>query len=147
LNEIEGITVLLVEDNPADVRLIKEVFNGFQIKNDIIDIGDGKEAMDYLYKKGNYKNAKTPSIILLDLNLPKKDGREILKEIKNHDELKIIPVIILTTSNDKEDIYNAYKHHANAYLVKPVDFKEFEETISSLEDFWLTKNKFYAFED
>ncbi|MDI6724576.1 MAG: response regulator [Methanobacterium sp.] len=147
MNEIEGITVLLVEDNPADVRLIKEVFNGFQIKNDIIDIGDGKEAMDYLYKKGNYKNAKTPSIILLDLNLPKKDGREILKEIKNHDELKIIPVIILTTSNDKEDIYNAYKHHANAYLVKPVDFKEFEETISSLEDFWLTKNKFYAFED
>ena len=125
------------------MRLIKEVFNGFQIKN----VGDGKEARDYLYKKCNYKDSKTHSIILLDLNLPKKDGREILKEIKNHDELKIISVIILTTSNDKEDICNAYKHHANAYLVKPVDFKEFEETISSLEDFWLTKNKFYTFKD
>lgn len=133
-NKIVG--VLVVEDNPADARLIKEACSGFAVKNKVDIVENGMEAMDYLYKRNNYKDVKTPNLIILDLNLPKKSGREVLKEIKEEDNLKFIPVIVLTTSSDDEDIYESYRNHANAYVIKPTDFDEFDEVICSFEDLW-----------
>ncbi len=133
---IGGLEILIVEDNPADARLIVEVFDGFQIRNNLTIAKDGAEAMDYLYKKGKYSNRKCPSLIILDLNLPKKNGREILKEIKKDEKLKRIPVVVLTTSNNKDDINDSYNNYASAYLTKPGDFDEFTELIKSFEEFW-----------
>jgi len=130
------IDVLVVEDNPADARLIREAFDCFNEKCDIKLAEDGVEASDYLHKRGKYKNCKTPQLILLDLNLPKKNGRELLIEIKKDDELRLIPIIILTTSNDNKDVCVAYWNYANAYIAKPTDFDEFEELIKVFEDFW-----------
>jgi len=135
-NSIRNIEILLVEDNPADARLIVEVFDGFTIKKHLTIAKDGEEAMDYLNKKGKYKDRNCPSIIILDLNLPKKDGREILKEIKQHENLKSIPVVILTTSSDENDVKNSYSNYASAYLTKPANFDEFVRLINSFEDFW-----------
>ena len=135
--DVEGLEILIVEDNPADARLIVEVFNGFQRRNNLIIAKDGAEAMDYLYKKGKYSDKKCPSLIILDLNLPKKNGREILKEIKNDPKLKRIPVVVLTTSTNQDDINYSYDNYASAYLTKPGDFDEFTELIQSFEDFWL----------
>ncbi len=136
MNEIVGKEILLVEDNPADARLIVEVFDGFKIKNNITIVTDGAAAMDYLYKKGEYKDRKCPSIIILDLNLPKKDGREVLKEIKNDEKLKMIPVVVLTTSSDEEDVKISYENHASAFLTKPTDLKELVDQIKLFEGFW-----------
>lgn len=133
---INNHEVLLIEDNPADARLIVEVFDGFAIKKNLTIVKDGAEAMDYLNKKGRYKDRQCPSIILLDLNLPKKDGREILKEIKQDQKLKRVPVIVLTTSRAEEDIMGSYGNYASAYLTKPNDFNEFMELIESFENFW-----------
>lgn len=130
------VGVLVVEDNPADARLIKEACSGFAVKNRVTVVENGLEAMDYLYKRGKYKGVETPNIIILDLNLPKKSGREVLKEIKEDDNLKLIPVIVLTTSSDDEDICEAYRHHASAYIIKPADFDEFDDVICSFENFW-----------
>lgn len=134
--DLFGKEILLVEDNPAEARLIVEVFDGFAIKNNITIVTDGDEAMDYLNKKGKYKNRKCPSIIILDLNLPKKDGREVLKEIKYDEKLKIIPVIVLTTSSDEGDVKMAYSNYASAFVTKPSELYELVELIKLFEGFW-----------
>jgi chemotaxis family two-component system response regulator Rcp1 len=131
------VEILLVEDNPADIRLIMEVFKDFTIQNEIHVVRDGITAMNFLYKKGEYKNAPKPDLVLLDLNLPRKDGREVLVEIKENEDLKSIPVVILTTSSAKEDIIKTYSNYANCYITKPVDFDQFLRVINSIEDFWL----------
>jgi len=132
------IEILLVEDNPGDIRLTKEALKDGKIKNKLNVVMDGEEAILYLRKEGKYKDAETPDIILLDLNLPKKDGREVLAEIKSSNDLKCIPVIILTTSSAEQDILNTYSHHANCYITKPVDFNQFMNVIRTIEDFWLS---------
>lgn len=130
--------ILLVEDNAGDAKLTIEAFKESKISNKITVVQDGIEAMDYLFKKGKYSDATTPDIILLDLNLPKKDGREVLEEIKTNDTLKKTPVIILTTSKAEEDIAKSYDLHANCYILKPFDFEKFLSVVKSIEDFWLT---------
>lgn len=137
-NNHKIIEILLVEDNAPDAKLTVEAFKESKVKNEIIVVEDGIEAMDYLFKRGKYEKAETPDIILLDLNLPKKDGREVLEEIKTNDSLKKIPVIILTTSKAEEDILKTYDLHANCYIPKPVDFEKFLSVVKSIEDFWLT---------
>lgn len=132
------INILLVEDNPGDIRLTKEVLKEGKIRNKLDVVTDGEEAILYLKKTGFYKEATTPDIILLDLNLPKKDGREVLAEIKTDPLLMLIPVIVLTTSAAEQDILNMYAHHANCYITKPVDFNQFINVIKSIEDFWLS---------
>ncbi len=139
-NEVvnKSVQILLIEDNPADARLVVEVLKDSKIKNKIHVIEDGVTAMDYLHKEGEYKDISSPDIILLDLNLPKKDGREVLKEIKEDPKLKCIPVVILTTSSTQEDINQTYSNHANCFITKPVDFDQFLKVVQSIEDFWLT---------
>jgi two-component system, chemotaxis family, response regulator Rcp1 len=132
------INILLVEDNPGDIRLTKEVLKEGKIKNKLSVVTDGEEALLFLKKAGQYKDVFTPDIILLDLNLPKKDGREVLSQIKEDPVLKLIPVIVLTTSDAEQDIMNMYAHHANCYITKPVDFNQFINVIRSIENFWLT---------
>ena len=139
MESIQFVDILIVEDNPADARLIMEVFDGFTTKNKVNIIENGVEALDYLYKRNKYKDVKTPRLIILDLNLPKKDGREVLKEIKQNKELRLIPVVILTTSRDENDICGAYMNYANAYLTKPTDFDEFIDLINTFENFWFNK--------
>jgi two-component system, chemotaxis family, response regulator Rcp1 len=132
------INILLVEDNPGDIRLTKEVLKEGKIRNNLNVVTDGEEALLFLKKVGQYKDVFTPDIILLDLNLPKKDGREVLSQIKEDPILKLIPVIVLTTSDAEQDIMNMYAHHANCYITKPVDFNQFINVIRSIENFWLT---------
>ncbi|MGF7118480.1 response regulator [Methanobacterium oryzae] len=136
MNELIGKEILLIEDNPSEARLIIEVFDGFKIRNNITIVTDGAEAMDYLYKKGDYADRKCPSLIILDLNLPKKDGREILKEIKHDENLKIIPVVVLTTSSDEGDVKMAYSNYASAFLTKPSELHELVDLVKLFEGFW-----------
>ena len=130
--------ILLVEDNPGDARLTVEAFADGKVRNNLNVVPDGIEAMRYLRKEGPYADRPRPDIILLDLNLPKKDGREVLAEIKSDSDLKSIPVVILTTSKAEEDILRTYELHANCYITKPVDLDNFIEVVRSIEDFWLT---------
>lgn len=130
------INILLVEDNPGDVRLTKEAFKEGRLLNEIEVVMDGVEAMDYLKKRGQYASATRPDLILLDLNLPKKNGHEVLKEIKSDDSLRLIPVIILTTSKAERDILEAYGLNANSYVSKPVDMNQFMEVVKAFEFFW-----------
>jgi chemotaxis family two-component system response regulator Rcp1 len=132
------INLLLVEDNLADIRLTQEVLKESKIHYNLNVVTDGEEAMDYLNKINKHAHAETPDLVILDLNIPKKDGREVLKEIKSDSILKSIPVIILTTSISESDILNTYNHHANCYLMKSIDLNEFVNVIKSIEDFWLT---------
>lgn len=132
------IKILLVEDNPGDVRLIKEVFKDAKIFNAMQIAYDGETAMKILRKQAEYSDCATPDMILLDLNLPKKDGREVLREVKNDDDLKCIPVVILTTSNAEEDLIETYKMNANCYITKPVDLDQFINVVKSIENFWLS---------
>ncbi|MEN4016875.1 MAG: response regulator [Methanobacterium sp.] len=132
-----AVNILLVEDNSADARLIGEVFKDTNVENKIHIVKDGIEAMDFLNKKNSYSNVPKPDIILLDLNLPRKDGREVLKEVKSDEGLKSIPVIILTTSCAEEDLIRTYRNYANCYITKPVDFNELLNVITAIEDFWL----------
>jgi CheY-like chemotaxis protein len=136
MNKLNGLELLLVEDNPAEARLISEVFDEFKIRNHVTIVTDGAEAMDYLNKKGKYKDRKCPSLIILDLNLPKKSGREVLKEIKRDKKLKRVPVIILTVSSDEDDVNGSYDNFASAFLTKPNNLKEFIDLIGAFEDFW-----------
>ena len=130
------VEILLVEDNPADVRLIKEIFKDFATQNKMHVVNNGIAAMDFLYKKGEYKNAPRPDLVLLDLNLPRKDGREVLVEIKEDESLKSIPVIILTTSSAPEDISETC-NYANSFITKPANLDSFIKVLKSLEDFWI----------
>ena len=132
------IEILLVEDSPGDVRLTIEALKEAKVSNRLTVVQDGVEAMDLLKQRGKYKKQIGPDLILLDLNLPRKDGREVLAELKTDPVLKKIPVVVLTTSRSEEDILNAYDLHANCYITKPVDFKQFMNIVKSIEDFWLT---------
>lgn len=132
------IEILLIEDNPGDVRLTVEVFKEAKIHNNISVITDGIEAMAYLCQEGEYTNAPRPDLILLDLNLPKKDGREVLAEIKANPSFRRIPVVALTTSRSEEDILKTYDLHVNAYITKPVDLEQFIGIVKGIENFWLT---------
>ncbi len=132
------IEILLVEDNPGDVRLTQEALKEGKILNNLHMAKDGVEAISFLRREGGYENAVRPDLILLDLNLPKKDGREVLTEIKKDEALKRIPVVVLTTSRAEEDIIRTYDCHANCYITKPVDFDQFINVIKSIENFWLS---------
>ena len=130
--------VLLVEDNPGDVRLTMEAFKDGKVCNHLSVVVDGVEAMAFLHREGPYVNAPRPDFILLDLNLPKKDGREVLAEIKAEKNLKTIPVVVLTTSNAEKDIMKTHDLHADSYITKPVDFSQFMDIVKLVEDFWFT---------
>jgi chemotaxis family two-component system response regulator Rcp1 len=134
----KSIDILLVEDNPADVRLTQEAFKETKIPNRLHVVRDGTEALAFLEQTGRFNTAPRPDMILLDLNLPKKDGREVLAQIKQQDKYKRIPVVILTTSNEDEDIAHTYEHHANCYITKPADLDEFLNVVKSIEAFWLS---------
>lgn len=132
------VEILMVEDNPADVRLTREAFKDAKVLNHMNVVVDGEEAMAFLRQEGKYADAPRPELILLDLNLPKKDGREVLAEIKKDPELKRIPIVVLTTSDDEKDVFKAYDLHVNAYVKKPVDLHQFMKVVEAVEDFWLT---------
>ena len=132
------INILLIEDSPGDARLAKEALKEGKVKNRLHIVTDGMEATDFLFKRNKYKDAPDPDLIILDLNLPKKDGREVLAEIKVDENLKRIPVVILTISKAEEDILKTYNLHANCYITKPLDLNKFLEVVKSIEDFWLT---------
>lgn len=131
------IEILLVEDNPADVRLTKEIFKEAKISNNLNVLENGQEALDYLRKSSKYKNSTRPDIIVLDLNMPKMDGREFLAKVKFDENFKRIPVIVLTTSESEEDILKTYDLLANCYITKPVDLDEFIKVVRFIEEFWL----------
>ncbi len=130
--------VLLVEDSPGDVRLTREALKEGKVRNNLNVVSDGVEAMEYLRRQGPYAAAPRPDIVLLDLNMPRKDGREVLAEMKADKGLRRIPVVILTTSEAEQDILRTYDLHANCYLTKPVDLDQFISIVKSVEDFWLT---------
>lgn len=130
--------VLLVEDSPGDVRLTREALKEGKVRNNLSVVSDGVEAMEFLRREGKYKDAPRPDIVLLDLNMPRKDGREVLAEMKSDEQLKRIPVVVLTTSEAEQDILRTYDLHANCYLTKPVDLEQFISIVKSVEDFWLT---------
>ncbi|NWF54319.1 MAG: response regulator [Syntrophaceae bacterium] len=132
------IQILLAEDNPDDIELTVEALKDSRVRNRLIVVKDGEEAISYLQAKGKYQNAIRPDLILLDLNMPKKNGRDVLREIKNDPKLKRIPVVILTTSQAEDDIAHTYDLHANCYITKPLDFNQFLRVVKSIEDFWLT---------
>jgi CheY-like chemotaxis protein len=133
----EDIQILLVEDNPGDVRLTVEALKGAKVANQLHVVGDGEEAIDFLRQRGRHADAPRPDIVLLDLNLPRLDGRDVLADIKADADLAKIPIIVLTSSTAEADIQRAYALHANCYISKPVDFTEFISAVRSLEGFWL----------
>jgi CheY-like chemotaxis protein len=132
------VEILLVEDNPGDVRLTMEALKEGKVLNNLTVARDGEEALDILFRRGQYANRPLPDIILLDLNLPKKDGREVLKEIKTNRELMHIPVVVLTMSKAEEDILRSYRFHANCYITKPIDMDQFMRVMRLTESFWLS---------
>jgi CheY-like chemotaxis protein len=132
------VEILLVEDNPGDVRLAIEALKDAKVRNNLNHVPDGEEALAYLRKEGKYAASKRPDLVLLDLNLPRKSGREVLCEVKEDPRLRTIPVVILTTSQAEEDILKAYNCNANCYISKPVDLDQFITVVRSIEDFWLT---------
>ncbi len=132
------IDILLVEDNPGDIRLTVEALKEGKITNNLLIAKDGQEALDILYRNGKYTDAPRPDIILLDLNLPKKDGREVLEQIKKDQDLMSIPIVVLTMSKAEEDILNTYQLHANCYITKPIDMAQFLSIMKLTESFWLT---------
>ncbi len=132
------IDILLVEDNAGDARLTQEAFRDSKVANKLHIVSDGALAMEFLRREGPYADAPRPDIVLLDLNLPKKDGRQVLREMKNDPELQSIPTVVLTTSEAEQDIVQSYQLHANCYLTKPVDLEKFLQIIRCIEDFWLS---------
>jgi CheY-like chemotaxis protein len=138
VEENRPVEILLVEDNPGDERLTREALKEGKVYSNLYWAKDGVEAMEFLRRQGRYADAVRPDIVLLDLNLPKKDGREVLQEIKNDEDLKRIPVVILTTSKAEEDVLKTYNLHANCYVTKPVDLEKFIVVVKSIDRFWLT---------
>jgi chemotaxis family two-component system response regulator Rcp1 len=138
MSSIYPIEILLVEDNPGDVRLTQEALREGKVKNNLHVARDGVEALAFLRREGIHKDATRPDLVLLDLNLPRKDGREVLAEIKADPALKMLPVVVLTTSSAEADILNTYSLHANCYITKPVDLEQFVKVVKSIDDFWLT---------
>ena len=136
-NSSRLIEILLVEDNPGDVRLTKEALRDAKVRNTMEAVPDGVEAMAFLRKEGRYQHSIRPDLILLDLNLPKKSGLEVLKEVKADEDLRRIPVVVLTTSQAEQDIVKSYDLHANAYIAKPVELSQFIAVVKAIEDFWL----------
>jgi len=132
------IELLLVEDNPGDVRLTKEALKDGKVLNNLSVVSDGVEALAFLRREGEYGEAPRPDMVLLDLNLPRKDGREVLEEVKTDPDLKRIPVVVLTTSKAEQDIMKSYELHANCFITKPVDFNKFMDVVKAIEAFWLT---------
>ncbi|MDD7965681.1 response regulator [Actinomycetospora lemnae] len=135
---IHEIDVLLVEDDPGDVLMTQEAFEHHKLRNQLHVVADGVEALSFLRREGEYSDAPRPGLILLDLNLPRKDGRQVLEEVKNDETLRSIPVVVLTTSQAEEDILRSYNLHANAYVAKPVDFERFIEVIRQIDDFFVS---------
>ena len=135
--QIKPIEILLVEDNPGDVRLTREALRENKVNNNLHVAVDGVDALDFLFRRGKYVDALHPDLVLLDLNLPKKNGREVLAEVKADPLLRRIPVVILTTSDAEQDILASYDLHANCYITKPVDLDRFIEVVKSIEGFWL----------
>jgi CheY-like chemotaxis protein len=135
---LHPIHILLVEDNPGDVCLTSEAFRDFKVANDLHVVMDGAEALDFLYRRGEHADAVRPDLVLLDLNLPKVDGREVLAEIKQDPQLRRVPVVVLTTSRNEADVLRSYDLHANAYVTKPIDLDQFIDVVRRIEDFWLT---------
>lgn len=138
LTENRPVEILLVEDNPGDERLTREALKEGKVYSNLHWAKDGVEALEFLRRQGPHRDAPRPDIILLDLNLPKKDGREVLSDIKNDDALKHIPVVVLTTSKAEEDVLRSYELHANCYVTKPVDLDKFIVVVKSIDRFWLT---------
>ena len=138
MNDLRWIDVLLVEDDPGDVLLTREAFEHNKVRNKLHVVHDGEQALAFLRQEGDYAGVPRPDLILLDLNLPRKDGREVLEEIKNDPELRAIPVVVLTTSEAEEDILRSYRLHANAYVSKPVDFDQFIRVVRQIDDFFVT---------
>jgi CheY-like chemotaxis protein len=136
---MKPIHILLVEDNEGDILLTTEALNEGSIILTIAVVKDGWEAMQYLNKQGKYENEPSPELILLDVNLPKMNGHEVLKNIKTDEKLKHIPVIMLTTSSSEKDVLSSYRNYANCYITKPVEVNDFQEVVASLENFWITK--------
>ena len=134
---IRPLEILLVEDNAGDVRLTREALKECKVLNTLSVVKDGIEALSFLRRQAPYTHAARPDLILLDLNLPRKDGREVLVEIKGDDNLKRIPVVVLTTSKDEQDVRKTYNHYANCYITKPVDFEQFINVVKLVDDFWL----------
>jgi two-component system, chemotaxis family, response regulator Rcp1 len=137
----EMVDILLVEDNPGDVRLTVEVLKEGKVRNRLAVVNDGVEALDYLHRRGKFADVFRPDIILLDLNLPKKDGRAVLAELKSDSDLRRIPVVILTTSSAEADVLKSYNLQANCYIVKPVDLIQFTSVVTEIQNFWLTMVK------
>lgn len=132
------VEILLVEDNPGDVRLTREAMREAKVANTLHSVADGVEALQFLRREGPFADAPRPDIILLDLNLPRKDGREVLSELKADPDLRMIPVVVLTTSRAEEDVIKSYQLYANCYISKPVDLEEFMAVVRAIDDFWLT---------
>lgn len=137
-NSLRAIEILMVEDNPGDVRLTREALKHHKVSNELHVVEDGVAALDFLHRRPPYEHAPRPDLVLLDLNLPRKDGRQVLASIKSDELLKTIPVVILTTSQAEEDVVRAYKLNANCYVTKPVDFEQFKRIVQGIEQFWLT---------
>ena len=136
-SEVRPIEILLVEDSPSDVEFTVEALKEAKVRNHLSIVEDGVQAMEFLRRQGQYTKAPRPDLIMLDLNLPRKDGREVLAELKADADLKMIPVVVLTTSRAEEDVLRAYQLHANCYITKPVDFQQFLNVVRAIESFWL----------
>ena len=137
-SNLKPVDILLVEDSPTDVLLAREALEHAKVLNTLHVVDDGVEALEFLRARGKYSGAARPDLVLLDLNLPRKDGREVLAEIKADPSLKLIPVVVLTTSKAEEDILRAYGLHANCFVTKPVDFDQFTNVVKAIENFWFT---------
>jgi two-component system, chemotaxis family, response regulator Rcp1 len=135
---VKPIEILLVEDNPGDVELTQDALENSKVLNKLWVVEDGEAALSFLRREGEYSAAARPDLILLDLNLPKMDGREVLAEIKNDEDFKRIPVVVLTTSRAEEDVLKSYNLHANCYITKPIDFSQFSRVVKSIKEFWLS---------
>jgi two-component system, chemotaxis family, response regulator Rcp1 len=135
---VRPIDILLVEDNPGDIRLTQETLTDSKMHNNVIVVNNGEEALAYLYRRGLYRDSVRPDLIILDLNLPKKGGHEVLEQVKEDSELKHIPIVILTSSKAEEDILKTYNLHANCYVTKPLDLEQFCTVVNTIESFWLS---------